>query len=259
MQLIDTHAHLYLPEFDSDRSSMIVRAQHAGVRSIIMPNIDRQSIQGMLELSIKHPGYCLPSMGLHPCSVQPDFEMVLDEMKQHLLNAQEKWWAIGETGLDYYWDRTFIHQQKQSFDRQLQWAIEFDLPIIIHSRDSLDDCIDMVASRQNGKLRGVFHCFSGTRTQVTRIKELGFYIGIGGVVTFKNGGLDKVLEPEDLSHLILETDAPYLAPVPHRGKRNEPAYTALILERLSSIFNHSAESIALQTTKNAIELFRLSA
>lgn len=259
MQLIDTHAHLYLPEFESDRSAMIIRARKEGVKSIIMPNIDQHSITGMIELATRYPDYCLPSIGLHPCSVQPDFESILDHMEVDLSAAEMKWWAVGETGLDYYWDRTFIKEQKLSFDRQIVWAMDYELPIIIHSRDSLDDCIDMIASRQNGRLRGVFHCFSGNRMQLERVKELGFMIGIGGVVTFKNGGLDQVLLPEDLPHIILETDSPYLAPVPHRGKRNEPAYMVLVLNRLATLFNQPKSDIALQTTANAIDLFRLPA
>lgn len=194
-------------------------------------------------------------MGLHPCSVLENYDVELSNAEQFFLKRE--FVAVGETGLDFYWDLTFKQQQYDAFQRQIDWALNYDIPIVIHSRNSIDECIDMVQKNQDGKLKGVFHCFSGTLQQAQRIIDLGFYLGIGGVVTFKNAGLDKVLGDLDLNNVILETDAPYLAPVPYRGKRNEPSYLSYVVEKLSLIKGKPGEEIAEITTANAQKLFRI--
>jgi TatD DNase family protein len=256
--LIDTHCHLYLPEFDSDRSLMIDRAQKAGVTNFFLPNIDAASIQPLLSLSDEMKGVCLPMMGLHPCSVKENWEEEISEIESWLLNKSHRWFGIGETGLDYYWDQTFVDRQKENFQRHIDWAKQFHLPIIIHSREALEDCIEMIDQNRADSLRGIFHCFSGTAEQARRITDLGFLLGIGGVVTFKNSGLDKVLPQLDLNQLVLETDSPYLAPAPYRGKRNESSYLKLVTKKISEVLNLPEEKIAEVTTENARNLFGLS-
>jgi len=259
MKLIDSHAHIYVADWGEDQQAMILRAMDAGVEAVIMPHIDEETSEVLLQLYQNYPDWCWPAMGLHPCSVKDGFSELLDDYEKRLANNSIPWKGIGETGLDYYWDLTYKKEQQKAFDRQLSWACELDLPIIIHSRDSLDDCISMAKQRQDGRLKGVFHCFSGNREQVQQINDLGMYIGIGGVATFKNGGLDKVLLPEDLDLMVLETDSPYLAPAPHRGKRNEPAYLPLVVKRLSEILDLTEEEIARTTTANSSKLFSLPA
>jgi len=219
-----------------------------------MPNVDHQSIDGMLELESRFPNQCTAMMGLHPCSVKKDFERELYIVEDWL--SKRKFSAVGEIGTDLYWDKTFWDQQQEAFLIQVKWAKQYDLPIIIHCRESIDETIALVENQQDGKLTGIFHCFSGNAEQAARIIKLGFYLGIGGVATFKNGGLDKVLPEIDLAHLVLETDSPYLAPVPHRGKRNEPAYIPLVAKRISEIKNCSIEDIQKSTTQNALKLFK---
>jgi TatD DNase family protein len=253
MYLIDTHAHIYLPEFDADREACLEAAERSGIGSVLMPAIDASTHNLMLQVEKNHP-LCLSMIGLHPCSVKENFEDELKEVSHHL--DQRPFIAIGEIGLDFYWDRTFTDQQYQAFHRQIQLAIEKDLPIVIHSRDATDECIEVVEAYPG--LRGVFHCFSGNTEQARKIMDTGFFLGIGGVVTFKNAGLDKVIRETGLSQVILETDAPYLAPVPFRGKRNQPAYVKLVAEKLSSILELTVEEIAATTTANAKKLFRLA-
>ncbi|MFI5135152.1 MAG: TatD family hydrolase [Chitinophagales bacterium] len=254
--LIDTHCHLYLPEFDIDREAMLQRAKDAGVEKFFLPNIDSSSIESMIGLAANHH-LCFPMMGLHPCSVKENWKEEISAIEKWLSNSEYKWFGIGETGLDYYWDKNFIPQQKENFQQHIDWAKQLHLPIIIHSRDALDDCIEMIQQNKDSTLSGIFHCFSGTAEQAKQIMSLDFYLGIGGVVTFKNGGLDKVLNEIDLSHVVLETDSPYLAPVPFRGKRNESSYLKLVMKKISEIKNISEEDVAAITTKNAAHIFKI--
>lgn len=255
--MIDTHSHIYLPEFDVDRDQMIQRAKNAGVTKVLLPSIDSEVIINMLQLANAEKQFCYPMMGLHPCSVKPEFEREMQLVVDYLNNPNYKFVAVGECGLDYYWDKTFVPQQKEAFELQIQLAKKHQLPIVIHSRESTDDCIELIAKHKDAGLRGVFHCFSGTAEQLEKIIELDFFVGIGGVATFKNGGLDKILQPQHLPYLLLETDAPYLAPVPFRGKRNEPSYLSYINKRLSEILMENVSTIDDATTANAMRLFFL--
>lgn len=255
MTLIDTHSHIYLPEFDGDRSEMLARAQKEDLGKILMPAIDSSTHGAMLMLEEEYPSLCLSMMGLHPCSVKENYREELKIARDHF--EKRAFVAVGETGLDFYWDKTYVTEQYRSFHEQIEWALEYDIPVVIHSRNSMDECIATVREHQQGKLKGIFHCFSGNVKQGEQIIELGFYLGIGGVVTFKNSGLDAVMKTVGLDHVVLETDAPYLAPVPFRGKRNEPGYLKYVLEKLEFIRNIKQEEIALRTTANAEKLFKL--
>ena len=250
---IDTHAHIYLEEFDADRDEVLRRAGDNDVRKIYLPNIDHTSIDRMMELEEKSEQVCVAMMGLHPCSVSKDFEKELYIMEQWL--GKREFAAIGEIGTDLYWDKTFWEQQKDAFNIQVQWAKQYKLPIVIHCRETLDQTIEMVEHLQDESLSGVFHCFTGSADQANRIKKIGFYLGIGGVATFKNGGLDKVLPDLSLDSIVMETDSPYLAPVPYRGKRNEPGYIPAIAQRVSEIKNVPIDQIKEQTSLNAQRLF----
>ncbi|MCU7548726.1 TatD family hydrolase [Chitinophagaceae bacterium LB-8] len=252
MYLIDTHAHIYLPEFDADRATMMERAKNAGIKQILLPAIDSSTHPQMLQMEQEFEG-CLAMIGLHPCSVNNKFGEEIDILKRYL--SQRKFIAIGEIGLDFYWDKTFVQEQYEAFHQQIQIALSYGLPIVIHSRNAIDESIDVV--KQYPGLRGVFHCFSGNLEQAEAIIGTGFMLGIGGVLTFKNAGLDKVIEKTGLQNVILETDAPYLAPVPFRGKRNEPAYTALVAEKLAMITGRDLEEVQKITTENAEKLFNL--
>jgi TatD DNase family protein len=256
MKLIDTHAHIYAADFKTDREAAIRRAQEEGVFRILMPNIDHTSIDGMLEAEANHPEVCLPMMGLHPCSVKKDFHQELYRAEDWL--NKRKFIAIGETGIDLYWDKSFLEQQQEALQIQVDWAKKFKLPIVLHTRDSFSETYEIMARNQHDDLTGVFHCFSGTAEEAKKAVDLNFYLGIGGVATFKNGGLDKILPDIPLERIVLETDCPYLAPVPHRGKRNEPAYIKLIAEKLAQLKNISVEELAAQTTANAQKLFGLN-
>lgn len=255
MVLIDTHAHVYVDAFDTGRNDMLTRAKEAGVHRILMPAIDSSTHAAMLQAEKENPGYCVSMMGLHPCSVKENYRDELKIIEDHF--AQRKFIAVGETGLDFYWDLSFKEQQYKAFHQQADWALALDIPLVIHSRSSTDECIGVVAEHQQGKLKGVFHCFSGTEQQAQQVIDQGFYLGIGGVVTFKNGGLDKAIKEIDLAHIILETDAPYLAPVPFRGKRNEPGYISYVVEKLAAVKNIDKEEVAAITTANAQKLFGL--
>jgi TatD DNase family protein len=254
---IDTHAHIYLQEFDGDRETVISRSVEAGVQRIIMPNIDRHSVDALLETEARYPDVCVATMGLHPCSVKEDFEQELYQVEEWL--NSRPFVAVGEIGTDLYWDKTFWAQQQEAFRVQAGWAKEYGVPIIIHCRDSLQPTIEMVEQLQDGTLRGVFHCFGGTVEDAERITRGGFYLGIGGIATFRNGLQPSVIKSLDLSRIVLETDSPYLAPVPHRGKRNEPTYIPLIAARLAEVLGLTTEKVMEITTANAIELFRLPA
>lgn len=255
MNLIDSHAHIYSEKFDADRAEAMERAQQEGVTKIYMPNIDHTSIDAMLEAEQKYPGACIPMMGLHPTSVDKTFERELYLVEEWL--DKRKFAAIGECGIDLYWDKTFLPQQQEALRVQVELAKKHQLPIILHTRDSFEEAYEIVAAAQDGTLKGIFHCFSGTLQEAERVKELGFLMGIGGVATFKNGGLDKVLPHVQLEDLVLETDCPYLAPAPHRGKRNEPVYLPLIAQRLADLLEKPVQEVAEKTTANATNLFKL--
>lgn len=253
MHLIDTHCHIYVDAFEADQEAMLERARQAGVERLLMPAIDNETHAAMLALEDRHPGVCLSMMGVHPCSVKENFEEELSVARRYL--QQRKFAAVGEIGLDFYWDKTFTAQQYEAFRIQIDWALELNLPIVIHSRESIDECIAEVNKKQKGKLRGVFHCFGGTIEQAKQITGLGFNMGIGGVLTYKKSGLDILLKELPLDQVILETDAPYLTPVPFRGKRNEPAYIRYVAEKLAEVKGLPVEEIAELTSKNAMNLF----
>lgn len=253
MEFIDTHAHLYLKEFREDRTQIIQRALESKVTKIVLPNIDFISYQDQLNLAKEFPGICYPTIGLHPCDVKENYITILDSMELEFSNMQ--FIAIGETGTDAYWDLSFWENQTKSFSRQLEWAKTLKLPIIIHSRESIPQNIELVSKHQDGSLRGVFHCFTGDLTQAKQIINLGFLLGIGGVVTYKNSDLKNIIAEIGLEHLVLETDSPFLSPVPFRGKRNESSYIPIIAEKISEILDLSLETIAIKTTENAEGLF----
>lgn len=250
--LVDTHAHLYAKQFDKDRDEMIARAEANGIHKFFLPNIDSSSIKGMLALEDKYPDKCFAMMGLHPCSVKEDYEKELSIMEDWL--RKRPFVAIGEIGIDLYWDKTFFEQQKKAFNQQVEWAIDLDLPIVIHCRESMDITIKLV-EQFGGKVKGIFHCFGGSLEQAKKIMDLGFLMGIGGVLTFKKANLASVVKEIPLEYLVLETDAPYLAPVPFRGKRNESGYVLNIAEHLAKAKEISLEKVAEVTTKSALNLF----
>ncbi len=256
MQLIDTHAHIYAEEFNSDRNEMLQRCFENGVSKIFMPNIDSSSIESMLNLADEFSDQCFPMMGLHPCSVKENIEMELKTFDDWMMNRN--FFAIGETGLDFHWDKTFVEQQKISLHYHAKLAKKNKLPIVLHTRESFEDTAKIIEDEKDENLRGVFHCFSGSIEQAQRVINLGFYMGIGGVVTYKNSGLDKLLPQIDLKHIVLETDSPYLAPVPFRGKRNESSYLTIIAQRIAEIKNISVAEVARITTENAMNLFGIS-
>jgi len=253
MTLIDTHCHLYSNDFKGDSPEMIHRARDLGVEKFFLPNIDLASIPDMLALEQAYPGVCFPMVGLHPCHVKEDYREQLREMRAWL--DKRSFPAIGEIGLDFHWDLSFREQQEEAFQVQMEWAIQFGRPIVIHSRKSMDECLTMVGDNQDGRLGGIFHCFSGNLEQARAVIDLGFYMGIGGVVTYKNGGLEPVIRAFGLDRVVLETDAPYLSPVPHRGRRNEPAYLVHVVEKLAEITGLPADEVAAQTTRNAEKIF----
>ena len=261
MKLTDTHCHLYLNDFKNDLDQVILRAKESHVEKIFLPAIDSETHESLFTVSgfqIRNPKSeirIFPMMGLHPCSVKENFEDELKIAESHF-NSGTEFYGVGETGLDYYWDLSFKEQQIVSFEKQIGWSIEKNLPVIIHSRNSTADCIKSVA-KFNGKAKGIFHCFSGTIDEARQIIELGFYLGIGGVVTYKSSGLKEILKQLDLENIVLETDAPYLTPVPHRGKRNEPSYLKIICESVASVFGTSAEKVAEITSRNAVNVFQL--
>jgi TatD DNase family protein len=255
MKFIDTHSHIYLEDFALDLPDAMERADKAGIIKILLPAIDSAAHGDMLKTDMRFPENCLSMIGVHPCSVKENYRRELEIAEEYLV--KRKFIAIGETGLDFYWDISFKDQQYDAFQAQIDWALKYDVPVVIHSRNSIDECIDMIKKNQQGKLKGVFHCFSGSIVQAQQIIDLGFYLGIGGVITFKNAGLDKVMKDVSLEHVILETDAPYLAPIPFRGKRNEPAYINYIANKLAEVKEVSVEEIAGITTLNAKKLFSL--
>jgi len=256
MIFIDTHTHLYLNEFSDDLNQVVEKAINKGVKYMLLPNIDSTSIEKMLKLCQTFPDNCFPMIGLHPTSVKSNFENELKIVENYL--AKSNFYAIGEIGIDLYWDKTFYKEQLEAMRFQIHLAKECNLPIVIHSRNSFDEVFTVLSELKFPEMRGVFHCFSGSVDQAKKvIAELGFKLGIGGVVTFKNSGLDKVIKEIDLKDIILETDSPFLAPMPFRGKRNESAYTIIIAEKIAAIKNIAIEEIANETTNTALELFKL--
>jgi TatD DNase family protein len=251
--IIDTHTHLYDEKFDEDRFVSIQNAIDAGVHKMYMPNCDSSTIAGMLQVEQDFPAHCFSMMGLHPCYVKENVDAELAIMREWL--EKRKFAAVGEIGLDYYWDKTFIEAQKKAFRLQMEWAIEFDLPIVIHNREATKDSIDLVREYVPKGIRGVFHCFSGSYETALQIIDLGFYIGVGGVLTYKNAGLQEVVQKIDLQHIVLETDAPYLTPTPFRGKRNESAYIQYVAQKLADLKSISVEEVEKITSLNAIQLF----
>ena len=251
--LIDTHTHLYLKHFKEDIEATIERAQAEGIKKFYLPNIDSTSIGSMLELEKKFPNVCFPMMGLHPCSVKENYREELSTVKDWL--DKRPFCAVGEIGIDLYWDKTFLDEQKKAFITQVGWAKELGIPVVIHARESLDILIDLVKKEKDDRLMGIFHCFTGNLEQARQIMNLGFYMGIGGVLTYKNSGLDKTVKDLPLDWLVLETDSPYLTPVPHRGKRNESAYIKIIAKKLAEVKGISVEEIAVTTTANGEKIF----
>lgn len=254
--LIDTHAHLYSDQFDEDRDEVIQNAINSGVEKLLLPNIDLESIDGMHQLVKDYPNNCFPMMGLHPCSVGEDYKDVLTKMKS-LLDLN-KYIAVGEIGMDLYWDKTFINEQADALRIQIEWAKKMCLPIVIHVRDAFDEIFEVIDPLNDDNLTGIFHCFTGDLNQANKILNYGgFKLGLGGVLTFKNSGLDKVVSEIDIKNLVLETDSPYLAPTPHRGKRNESNYVNLVANKLSDIKSISVDEVAKITTQNANEIFKM--
>lgn len=250
---IDTHTHLYASEFDADRHQLITKAINNGVSKFYLPNISSASIPSLLELEAVFPDNCIPMMGLHPCDVKENYVEELNTVEHWL--KQRTFAAIGEIGMDLYWDKSFLKEQQIAFKTQINWALEYNYAIIIHCRDAFDQIFDILSAYKTLP-KGIFHCFSGNLEQAKKVIGLGnFKLGIGGVLTFKNSGLDKVVEHIELEHLVLETDAPYLAPVPFRGKRNEPTYLLEVAKKLAEIKNCSMQEIGLQTSKNANFVF----
>lgn len=261
--MIETHAHIYDEQFDNDRQFMLERASQIGVKQIWMPNCNHETIEGMMLLEEQYPGICHAMMGLHPCYVDGDFEKELAVVEDWL--SKRKFIVIGEIGIDFYWDLTFVKQQEEAFKAQLGLAKKYNLPICIHSRNSKDGqhnaivrCIELIEEFGWKDLRGIFHCFSGNLDEAKRVIDLNFLLGIGGVATFKNGGMDVVLPEIDLKNIVLETDSPYLAPVPYRGKRNEVAYLDLVVKRIAELKNTDYQSVVNQTTENALRLIGIS-
>jgi TatD DNase family protein len=253
MTYTDTHTHLYDERLMAD-ADQVPRAIAAGVTRMYMPNCDRGTIAGMLQLADQWPQNCLPMMGLHPCYVKENYKDELALVQDWL--QKRKFYAVGEIGLDYYWDMTFKAQQAEAFETQIDWALQYDLPIVIHSRESTQDCIDIVRKKQKDKLKGIFHCFSGSLAEAQQVIDLGLYLGIGGVVTFKKSTLPEVLTAVDIKHIVLETDAPYLAPVPYRGKRkNESSFIPVIAQKIAEIKDCPLDEVMAITTANAANIF----
>lgn len=253
MKFIDSHAHIFLPEFDKDRDDVILRATKNDVKHILLPNIDASTLPDVISCCREYENICFPLLGLHPGSVNRHFEDELKVIRTGIESYQPL--GIGEIGLDFYWDTTYADEQKKCFEIQLQWAKELKLPVAIHVRNSHNEVIKIISRNQDKNLQGVFHCFTGNDKEATEILELGFYIGIGGIVTFKNSGLREVLKKIPPERILIETDSPYLAPVPFRGKRNESSYLIYILECLSSVYDENKEKLSEIIFENTKKLF----
>lgn len=250
--MIETHAHIYDPQYEEDRGDMLERAWKKGISQIWMPNCDTGTLPGMLELYEAYPSQCLPMLGLHPCYVKENFESELKLLESYL--NKYPFIAIGEIGMDLYWDKTFQEQQKEAFIIQCQWALDHQLWIDIHSRNAFRETVELIEKIGDSRLTGIFHCFSGDLDDAGKAIDLGFKLGIGGVITFKNGGLDKIIPHIEPQHIVLETDSPYLAPVPYRGKRNEVAYIDLVAQRLADLWQMTKQEVVEITTANAMQL-----
>ena len=255
MQFIDTHTHLYLPEFDTDRDEVIMKAVSNGISKMLLPNIDIHSVDQMLSLVTRYHGICYPMTGLHPTSVKEDYLLQLDKLEALL--TKHKFVAIGEIGIDLYWDKTFLKEQLISFRRQIAFASDSGLPVVIHSRVAFPEVFSVLEEFKGKPLKGVFHAFSGNIEEAEKAIEMGFKLGIGGIVTFKNSGLDKVVKEISPDNLVLETDSPYLAPIPYRGKRNESSYICIINKKLADIYEIKEEEIASIIYSNSVSLFNL--
>jgi len=253
--LTDTHAHLYSKQFDSDREAMVQRARDAGVGCILLPNIDKASTEPMWNTVALDPALFRPMMGVHPCHVKEDWQEELAHVEAEL--ATGRYIAVGEIGIDLYWEKTFLNEQIEAFEQQMRWAKKLGLPVAIHCRNAFDEIFESLEREQDGTLTGVLHCFTGTAEQAQRCIALGMHLGIGGVVTFKNSGLAEAIEAVQMEHLVLETDAPYLAPNPHRGKRNETSYVKLVAQKVAEVKGISEEEVNRITSLNAARLFHL--
>ncbi|HKL38841.1 MAG TPA: TatD family hydrolase [Bacteroidales bacterium] len=254
MELIDTHAHIYLDDFDEDRQKVIGRAREAGVGRVYLPNIDAGSIPGMMDLCRSEPEFFFPMMGLHPTSVDDQYPDALRQVESWL--DQEEFAAIGEIGIDLYWDKTYFRQQQEALKIQFQWAMDRGMPVVIHSRESFQEIFEVIDQVDDGRLYGIFHSFSGSPDEARRILDMGFKIGINGIVTFKNSSLDQVVRDIDINDLVVETDAPFLSPEPKRGRRNESAHVRYIADKIADIKQMPVEQVAAITTQNALNIFR---
>ena len=258
-KIIDTHSHLFVEEFDEDRPEVMRRAREAGVQRILMPNIDLSTVEPMLRVCAEYSGFCYPMLGLHPTEVTADYRQGLSELKQLLQSHPQTFVAIGEVGLDLYWDKTYKAEQLAVLEEQIGWALEYDLPLVIHSREAFPELYALFSHYKDAPIRGIFHSFTGTADEAQSLLEFpGFMLGINGVVTFKKSTLPETLREVPLTRLVVETDSPYLAPTPHRGKRNESSYIVRVVEKLAEIYGCSPEVVAEQTYTNATNLFRLS-
>ncbi len=253
MVLTDTHTHIYYETDTNKRAELIQRCLNKGISRLFLPNVDTASIPQVFSLTESYPQYCFPMLGLHPCEVkvnwENEFSLIANAYPTHKIVA------IGEIGIDLYWDKSLLKQQQQAFHKQIKWAIALDLPIVIHCRDAFDEVYEILLAESNEKLRGIFHCFTGTFEQAEKIIALGFYLGIGGVVTYKNSGLDKIVQQIDLKNIVLETDSPYLTPVPYRGKPNESSYLSYIAQKIADLHQLDIEIVASITTENSKNIF----
>ena len=255
MHFIDTHAHVYAPELATDIELVIKNAISAGIEKILMPAIDSASLEAMLKVEQQFPDHCIAMMGLHPCYVKENYKAELKLVEEWI--AKRKFIAIGEIGLDYYWDKTFAKEQQLVFETQMQWALDMQLPIVIHTRNAMGETIELVKPFAKKGLHGVFHCFSGSKESAEQIIGMGFHLGLGGVLTYKNAGVAEAIKDIPMEYLVLETDAPYLAPVPYRGKTNEPSYMLEVAKKLAEVKSMPLHEIAAITTSNAKKLFGL--
>jgi len=258
MGIVDTHIHLYGEAFDDDRSDLIEKAKAEGVSHFFLPAIDSTYTDRMKALQKEYPQEVFLMSGLHPTHVNENYKSELDHVYKELTQSSEDYVAVGEIGIDLYWDKTFVKEQTLSFETQINWALSFDLPIVIHCRAAFDEIFEVLESYRSKPLYGIFHCFSGSLAQAKKAIDLGFKLGIGGVVTFKNGKIDQFLNQLDLGSLVLETDAPYLAPSPYRGKRNIPSYINLVADKVAELYNIPREEVIEKTAATALALFRKS-
>ncbi|MCR4765187.1 MAG: TatD family hydrolase [Bacteroidaceae bacterium] len=256
LRIIDTHSHLFTEEFDADRSAVMKRAKEEGVTRIYMPNIDETTIARLLQVCEENTGYCFPMMGLHPTSVNENFKIALQQVHQSLMAHREKIVAVGEIGLDLYWDDTFLSQQLDAFEEQVRWALELDLPIVVHSRNAIKYIYKVLLPYKDTALRGIFHSFTGDPEELNLMLQFDrFMIGVNGIVTFKKSAIPAILPQIPVERLVIETDSPYLTPVPHRGERNESSYICYTLLKIAEVLGESPEKLAVQTTVNALHVF----